>query len=232
MGHTTERTFEENVELIASSLARLADQQAELLTIAGRNSDHICGKCHESQPDVPAEPETPKPLVQPGTVLAEAPANSAMDYEQLKFALIQRGVEIKKGTKMTTLLKLWEEHKFDPLKDGATTTTGVAESAAAAAEDAPPPEEDVPVDPKSPDLFDEPAPPPEPMTRAGAMAKITAAFAKGGEPTPDEANAVRAAFGEMGVKGFHDVPEDQLPKLVEIALRKLAELHQAEGSYK
>lgn len=40
---------------------------------------------------------------------------SGWTYDTLKDALIRRGVEIKPRTKMVTLVKLWSEHKNDPI---------------------------------------------------------------------------------------------------------------------
>ena len=229
MGNNTKRTFDENVEMIADCLAQIVERQDKLIAIAERNSDHICRRGDTPAPEVPAE--TPTADAVPG-----ASAEPAMTYEQLKFALIQRGVEIPKGTKMTTLLKLWDKHKFDDLKAGATTSSGVEASAAGAGLVAAPAEEvvvpggmcvtsaAVPPPPPAPpevaastadDLFGEPAsaaPKAEPMTREQAVKALSALFH---DPAlPEERDLMLAKVAEFGVPHFRDIPEAKLGEFV------------------
>lgn len=212
MGTNTKRTFEENVELIADSLARIVAGQAELIAIASRNSDHICRRGDHAEDAPPETPSAPAAPTAPA-----APAESTMTYEQLKFALIQRGVDIPKGTKMTTLLKLWDKHKLDELKPGATTVAGVETSAAQAAEGVPPTQEKI-VEAQAADatdLFGErapAAPKAEPMTREQAVKTLSALFH---DPAlPEERDLMLAKVAEFGVPHFRDIPEDKLGEFV------------------
>ena len=77
---------------IATVLETIAEVQSRMLTIAEWNKDRLAGKDVESvnrQPEV-ALPEAPT-----------APAKAEPTYDELKLALIARGIEIPKGTKMT-----------------------------------------------------------------------------------------------------------------------------------
>lgn len=49
----------------------------------------------------------------------DPPKETEWTYDNLKAALIARGVEIPPRTKMTTLLKLWEQYKDAPLASAA-----------------------------------------------------------------------------------------------------------------
>lgn len=92
-------SIEENLASIAESLYLLATMGESLLLALAENDD--CGE-GAVQPSA----ETPTPVVtetQP----------QQWTYETLKAELIRRGVQIAKGTKMTTLLKFWELHKND-----------------------------------------------------------------------------------------------------------------------
>lgn len=80
--------IEETLETIARHLGTIADTQLRLLNVAEWNKSRLSG-------ETPAKPEQ------------EAPAIS---YDELKAKLIAAGVEVPKGTKMTTLLKLWDKH--------------------------------------------------------------------------------------------------------------------------
>ena len=213
--------IEQCLNLIVYQLGRIADAQERMRDVAEWNRDRLLQREAPEQPD--AAPEVPRPTT-PGT---RAAAEEEMSYDRLKFVLIQRGVEIKKGTKMTTLKKLWEEHKNDPLKPGANTVDGVEASKAEAAAAGPDPDEVPAEEPEAP--VEEPAAPAEPLTRAEAVAKISAAFAKPGSTTPAEAAAVRAAFATVGAEDFHSVPEEKLGELVEAALKNIAEAHSNGG---
>ena len=210
--------IEQCLNLIVYQLGRIADAQERMRAVAEWNRDRLLQRETGEQPD--AAPEVPRPAT-PGT--RAAAEEEKMSYDQLKFVLIQRGVEIKKGTKMTTLRKLWEEHKNDPLKPGANTVDGVEASKAEAAAAGPDPDEVPAEEPEAP--VEEPAAPAEPMTRAEAVAKISAAFQKPSSTTPAEAAAVRAAFSAVGAEDFTGVPEEKLAEMVTIALKNLAAAH-------
>ena len=91
-------SIEENLASIAESLYRLANLgEAVLLAYA---EEDPC----EGEPEPAAETPTP-------VVIETQPQQ--WTYETLKAELIRRGVQIAKGTKMTTLLKFWELHKND-----------------------------------------------------------------------------------------------------------------------
>lgn len=121
--------IEQNIERIATALEKLVElsegtleQRVRITRCAefnaarnGMNVEPAFAELQQTEEeavivdnDALSAPETP----------AEAETTSSepeWTYDTLKAALIERGVEIAKGTKMTTLQKLWEKHKNDPI---------------------------------------------------------------------------------------------------------------------
>lgn len=110
--------IEQNIERVANAMERIANSLDCLVVCAGFHMERAqmmdASKGVESpkvrevmaKAEVTVEPETPAP----------APAaEPEFTYDELKAKLIERGVEIPKGTKTTTLLKLWAVHKDAPV---------------------------------------------------------------------------------------------------------------------
>lgn len=182
--------IEANLERIATALETIAEVQSRMLTIAEWNKDRLSG------PVVPAECGKPEEAAAPAPV-QEAPAKTEPTYDELKAALIERGIEIPKGTKMTTLVKLWEKHQSDPVLPP---------------ED---PEEPKPEAVETGDIFgEEPAPVKEekkPMTAEEARTILTANFSG----TTEDKQLMLSALAKLGVTKFTEVPEGKFEELVD-----------------
>lgn len=119
--------IEQNIERIAAALEKLVElnegtleQRVRITRCAefnaarnGMNVEPAFAELQQAEEeavivgnDAPSAPEA---------IAAEVSAEPEWTYDTLKAALIERGVEIAKGTKMTTLQKLWEKHKNDPV---------------------------------------------------------------------------------------------------------------------
>ena len=180
--------LEEVLLRMAELMEKSVALQERMVTVAEWNRNRLCGKTDvESagcQPD--AAPETP------------CAAKAEPAYDELKAALVARGIEIPKGTKMTTLVKLWEKHRSDPIV--GTTAAPVEEPVAEA----------VPADE---DIFGDSAPVKEekkPMTAEEARAILTRNFSG----TPEDKQLMLAALNQLGVQRFSDVPEGKFEELV------------------
>ncbi len=180
--------IEETLETIARHLGTIADAQLRLLNVAEWNKSRLSG-------------EAP---VKPGQ---EAPAVS---YDELKAKLIAAGVEVPKGTKMTTLLKLWDKHSATvPAGTEAPAETPVAEApveteAKTTPEETPAPSEapaaetpvaEAPAEPEAPAKK-------KPMTRKEAADIITAYGT-----SEENRNAYHAALAKIG-KTWKELEED------------------------
>lgn len=116
--------IEQNIERVANAMERIADNLDRLVVCADFHLERAqmmdASKGVESpkvrevmaKAEVTVEPEAPAPV----------DAEPEFTYEELKAKLIERGVEIPKGTKMTTLLKLWAVHKDAPVAPAETAT--------------------------------------------------------------------------------------------------------------
>lgn len=180
--------IEETLETIARHLGTIADTQLRLLNVAEWNKARLSGE-HSS----PAKPEQ------------EAPAIS---YDELKAKLIAAGVEVPKGTKMTTLLKLWDKHGSAAPADAEAPAESEVENTPA---EAPAPAETPTVKSEVP----APAEPPaaeaaepevpakkKPMTRKEAADIITAYGT-----SEENRNAYHAALAKIG-KTWKELEED------------------------
>lgn len=172
--------IEETLETIARHLGTIADAQLRLLNVAEWNKSRLSG-------------EAP---VKPGQ---EAPAVS---YDELKAKLIAAGVDVPKGTKMTTLLKLWGKHgSAAPAESEAET----APAEAPAPVETPTVQSEVPA-PAEPPAAEaaEPEVPAKkkPMTRKEAADIITAYGT-----SEENRNAYHAALAKIG-KSWRELEED------------------------
>lgn len=181
--------IEETLETIARHLGTIADAQLRLLNVAEWNKARLSGE-HSS----PAKPEQ------------EAPAIS---YDELKAKLIAAGVDVPKGTKMTTLLKLWDKHSAAvPAEAETPAEAPVAEApveteAKTTPEETPAPSEAPAAEPPAAEAAEPEVPvKKKPMTRKEAADIITAYGT-----SEENRNAYHAALDKIG-KTWKELEED------------------------
>ncbi len=182
--------IEETLETIARHLGTIADAQLRLLNVAEWNKARLSGE-HSS----PAKPEQETP---------------AISYDELKAKLTAAGVEVPKGTKMTTLLKLWDKHGSAAPADAETPAeTPVAEApveteAKTTPEETPAPSEAPAAETPVAEAPAEPEVPvkKKPMTRKEAADIITAYGT-----SEENRNAYHAALAKIG-KSWKELEED------------------------
>lgn len=201
--------IEQNLERIAASLEKLA-------FLAGCNNvlrDRItrCAEFHAERAgmtdvgvagtsDVEKAMADAEVTVEPETPAAEP----EFTYDELKAKLIERGVEIPKGTKMTTLLKLWAAHKDAPVVPVAEPE--VVEEAPAEADPF-----DTPAEPAKPAISDD-------LTLEEARAIIEKNYDRS---EADKANLIAAfAAAGQGISNFGAIPSGKHGAVV----RKFLEL--------
>lgn len=189
--------IEQLLERIACGLEGLVGLQTKMLSVAEQNQARLAGKYPAPEGESAAPAESTKAEV------AEADDRKAREeeYNALKAELTKRGIEIPPRTKLTTLQKLWEQHKDAPVADNeapAVEETSDAE-AAPAAEDAPAPvAEDAPVA--------------APMTREDARASITKWYTG----APEDQKILLAAFAEVGATKFVEVKDGDFDRLIAV----------------
>ena len=190
--------IEQNLERIAASLEKLAflaecnnvlrDRITRCAEFhaerAGMKDTGVAGTSDVeqvmAQAEVAVKTETPV-----------ADAEPEFTYDELKAKLIERGVEIPKGTKMTTLLKLWANYKDAPVVPAA------------------PVEQTEPEAPAEADPFDTPAEPAAPaisddLTLEEARAIIEKNYDRS---EADKANLIAAfAAAGQGISNFGAIP--------------------------
>ena len=122
--------IENTLERIAASLEKIAEVGEH--TLAQRMRITKCAEWHATKAGMPSLPEAGMPVCATLTLASsekvnevmaaaevtaepEAPAAPEFTYDELKAKLIERGVNIAKGTKMTTLVKLWATYKDAPI---------------------------------------------------------------------------------------------------------------------
>ena len=96
--------IEQLLDRIASGLEGLVSLQSKMLGVAEQNQARLAGKYSAPAP-VEAEAEA--------DAVADDRKAREEEYNTLKAELTKRGVEIPPRTKLTTLQKLWEQHKDD-----------------------------------------------------------------------------------------------------------------------
>lgn len=196
--------IENTLERIAASLEKLAD-------LGERTREHqtrllACAEFHAHKAGMEAKDVNPEKTVAAVmeaaevTVEPEAPAAPEFTYDELKAKLIERGVEVLKGTKMTTLLKRWEEHKDDPVAPVVVEAEAV-ETPAADVD----PFGDAPVDPL------EEAPAAEAATIPTNLdpAKAKEIIQKHYDRSPADCTALKEALSFVGAATFGEIPADQ-----------------------
>lgn len=206
--------IEQNIERIADALEKLAAAQAENLAVNRAFRDFLmkkeAGKSNPEpeQPAAPAEDVAPMDTADaPEGMKWTQPAGKELTFEELKAFLHARGYDFPKGTKRTTLLKAWEAHKDEPVK-----------------EHEPSPVEPPPLDvnpagyaPSLTEASHAPAAPapaaPAPMTREEAMKRIRANYSVTEEDKSDW-ECFAAALKSVGVDNFPSVPDEKLGDLV------------------
>ena len=199
--------IEENLERIAVALETVAEVQSRLAAVAEWNKARLGGNVPlRDGASAAAEAAEPERRAAPDHA-PEAGVRQPHQwtYEELKAELKKRGVEVAKGTKMTTLLKFWERHKNDPEMQALPAETSAAPAEQAAEASPEPAEQEAP----AVELFDgqeEPAPVPEPaakpMTELEARQHI---MAKGYTGTPEQIALLKKALAAVGAAKFADV---------------------------
>lgn len=187
--------IETNLERIAVAMEGIASHLEHLTVCADFHLERARMmdarnkvKSPEVRKAVPAEPE--KPAV--GTAEAE------FTYDELKAKLVERGVDIPKGTKMTTLTKLWAAHKDAPVAVPAEPEKPAVE--AEVVEEAPAETDpfDAPAEPEKPAIGDD-------LSPEDARAIIEKHYDRS---EADKANLI-AAFAEagQGISTFGAIPQ-------------------------
>jgi hypothetical protein len=192
--------IEQNLERIAASLEKLA-------FLAGCNNvlrDRItrCAEFHAERAgmkdvgvagtsDVEGAMADAEVAVEPETPAAEP----EFTYDELKAKLIERGVEIPKGTKMTTLVKLWAANSDKPVIPPAPVAPIEPEVVEEAPAEADP--FDTPAEPAKPAISDD-------LTLEEARAIIEKHYDRS---EADKANLIAAfAAAGQGISNFGAIP--------------------------
>jgi hypothetical protein len=179
--------LEQDIIRIADSPEKIAGLQEQMLGVAKANQERLAARAAAAPPTVAeAEPEA-----EADAAVADRKSREE-EYSVLKEALIARGVEIPPRTKLTTLQKLWEQHKDDA-------------PAPVASQDADP-------DVATPPVEEAPA---APMTREEARASITEWY-KG---TPEDQKILIDAFAEVGATKFTEVGDGDFDRLIAVIAR-------------
>lgn len=195
--------IEQLLERIACGLEGLVGLQTKMLSVAEQNQARLAGK-------YPApEGESAAPAEKTKAEVAEADDRKAREeeYNALKAELTKRGIEIPPRTKLTTLQKLWEQHKDAPVAGNeapAAEETSDTETAPAA-EDVPAPAENVPAPAED-------APVAALMTREEARASITKWYTG----APEDQKILLAAFAEVGATKFVEVKDGDFDRLIAV----------------
>lgn len=181
--------IEQDITRIAESLEKIAGLQEQMLGVAKANREMLAARAAAASPAV-AEAEA-----EADAVAADRKAREE-EYNVLKEALIARGVDIPPRTKLTTLQKLWEQHKDD------APVASQEEAPGKVVADASP-------------IVPEEAPVTASMTREEARASITEWY-KG---TPEDQKILIDAFAEVGATKFTEVKDGDFDRLIAVIAR-------------
>ena len=187
--------IEESFERIAMSLEKSVAIWQELLEISRWNKARLeAGSSVRPPASAPVAPES-------------APPAAELDYDALKAALKDRGISVPKGTKMTTLQKLWAVHKDDPKVAAAPAAP---ETVSPAPESAP--ESELKSAVADDDLMDDAPAEAEkkPMTKDKAIAILSENYAG----TPEDKQLLFAAFATVGATKFSEVKAGDYEKVI------------------
>lgn len=177
------QTIEQLLDRIATGLENIFDIQSKMLGVAEQNQARLAGKYAPTVAEAEAEADA----------IADDRKAREEEYNKLKAELTKRGVEIPPRTKLTTLQKLWEQHK---------------DAAEAPAEEAPAEEAPGEVVADVSPIVPEKAP----MTREEARLSITGWYTG----TPEEQKVLVDAFAEVGATKFTEVKDGDFDRLIAI----------------
>lgn len=130
----------------------------------------------------------------------EAPAEPEFSYDELKAKLVERGVEIPKGTKMTTLLKLWDKYKDAPVASDEPEAAPAEEAV-----EAPAAEADIFADGSTDPMEEAPAPAagiPSDLDPVKAKEVIQRYY----DRSPADCAAVKEALALVGAATYGEIP--------------------------
>ena len=209
--------IEQNLERLASAMESIADhlnhlticadfhlERAQMIDARNKVKSPV-PRCAALRAEGEAEPSAPVDAP------VEAPAEPEFTYEVLKAKLIERGIDIPKGTKMTTLTKLWSIHKDAPVAPAEDTVAEAVEAEVIEETPAEPDPFDVPAEPVKPAIGDD-------LSLEDARALIEKHYDRS---ESDKANLI-AAFSEagQGICNFGAIPQGKYGAVV----RKFLEL--------
>lgn len=217
-------TLEENLERIADAL-ELIRENTRALAVTQEHirvlAEHVhIGRPMPGEEEENAEPAEPAAAVEPEPAAPEAVAEEAPQwtYEALKAELISRGATIPKGTKMTTLLKLWETYKAN--EPAAAEPVEAVEPEVVAAESTPDVVEAVepaPAEPETvePEVVAEPVETVEPAKPMTAMEARQCIMEMGYTGSVEQRGIMRKALASIGKERFSDLVEGEFEKVIE-----------------
>lgn len=198
--------IEDNIARVATALERIASALEENTQINREYKAHLEKRTVEAPSGSETEEAPMDTADAPEGMKWTQPAEheKELTFEELKAFLHARGYDFPKGTKRTTLLKAWEAHKNEPVKEHEPSPVE-------------PPPLDVNPAGYAPSLTEaSPAPAPAapaPMTREEAMKRIRANYSVTEEDKSDW-ECFAAALKSVGVDNFPSVPDEKLGDLV------------------
>lgn len=210
-------TLEENLERIADAL-ELIRESTRALAATQEHIRVLAEHVHIGRP-MPGEEEDAEPaepaVAEPEAVAEEAPQ---WTYEALKAELISRGATIPKGTKMTTLLKLWETYKDS--EPAAAEPVEAVEPEVVAAEPTPEAVEAVEPEPAEPEAIEqevvaEPVEAVEPAKPMTAMEARQCFMDMGYTGSVEQRGIMRKALASVGKERFADLADGEFEKVIE-----------------
>lgn len=219
-------TLEENLERIADALEQIRENTRALAVTQEHIrvlAEHVhIGRPMPGEEEENAEPAEPEAAVEPEPAAPEAVAEEAPQwtYEALKAELISRGATIPKGTKMTTLLKLWETYKDS--EPAAAEPVEAVDPEVVAAEPTPEAVETVepepaPAEPEAsePEVVAEPVETVEPAKPMTAMEARQCFMEMGYTGSVEQRGIMRKALASVGKERFADLADGEFEKVIE-----------------
>jgi hypothetical protein len=220
-------TLEENLERIADAL-ELIRESTHALAATQEHIRVLAEHVHIGRP-MPGEEEDEEEsaelaeleaVVEPAAAEPEAAAEEAPQwtYEALKAELIGRGATIPKGTKMTTLLRMWETYKDS--EPAAAEPVEAVEPEVIAAEPTPEVVEAVEPEPAAaeaiePEVVAEPVEAVEPAKPMTAMEARQCFMDMGYTGSVEQRGIMRKALASVGKERFADLADGEFEKVIE-----------------